>query len=48
MEKKSGEMVNDGLEFFFFKATTSALEVNSFRFVQMLFIQINPYVCSVQ
>ena len=47
MEKKSGKMVNDGLEFFF-KATTSALEVNLFRFVQILFIQINPYVCSVQ
>ena len=43
MEKKSGKMVNDGLEFFF-KATTSALEVNLFRFVQILFIQINPYV----
>ena len=33
---------------FFFKATTSALEVNLFRFVQILFIQITTYVCSVQ
>ena len=33
---------------FFFKVTTSALEVNLFRFALILFIQTNPYVCSVQ
>ena len=33
---------------FFFKATASALEVNLCPFIQILFLQINPYVCSVQ
>ena len=48
MEKKSGEMVNDGLEFF--KVTTSALEVNLFRLFKYYSFKLTRMfvVCSVQ
>ena len=46
MEIKSGQIVKR-IEFFFFKATTSALEVNfCFSFWSNL-IQSRPFVCSV-
>ena len=48
MEKKSGEVVNDGLEFF--KVTTSALEVNLFRLFKYYSFKLTRMfvVCSVQ
>ena len=47
MEIKSGQMVKRIEFFFFFKATTSALEVNfCFSFWSNL-IQSRPFVCSV-